>query len=136
MVIFASEDIGNADLRALPLAIAGMQTIQLIGMPEARITLGQICSYLACAPKSNAAYLAINKALDFVRKDGFRRVPENIADPPTGYKYPHDFPNGYVEQEYWPVGSKRQSFYTPTRFGDEKVIGDRLQWWRDKSRKT
>ena len=130
MVIFASEDVGNADLRALPLAVAAMQTIQLIGMPEARITLGQACTYLASAPKSNAAYKAINAALDFVRRDGARSVPPNIADPPVGYKYPHDFPHGYVEQNYWPEAAPRQQFYKPTTFGDEQIIGKRLAWWR------
>ena len=130
MVIFASEDIGNADVRALPLAIAGLQSIQFIGMPEARITLGQVCTFLACAPKSNAAYKAINAALQFVQNDGHRPVPQHIGDPPIGYKYPHDHPNGYVDQNYWPVGTPYQSFYTPTNFGDERIIAERLQWWK------
>lgn len=134
MVIFASEDIGNADLRALPLAVSAMQTIQLIGMPEARITLGQACSYLASAPKSNAAYSAINAALSFVRNDGARPVPPNIADPPAGYKYPHDYPYGFVEQNYWPEGVPKIQFYKPTDFGDEKVIQKRLAWWKAKTK--
>ena len=134
MVIFASEDIGNADLRALPLAVSAMQTIQLIGMPEARITLGQACSYLASAPKSNASYSAINAALSFVRKDGPRPVPSNIADPPKGYKYPHDYPYGFVEQNYWPEGVPKRQFYKPTSFGDEQVIQKRLAWWKSKTK--
>jgi len=135
MVIFASEDIGNADLRALPLAVSAMQTIQLIGMPEARITLGQACSYLACAPKSNASYRAINQALAFVKQDGTRKTPKHISDPPVGYRYPHDHPFGFVDQDYWPVDAPRRQFYKPTQFGDEKVIGQRLQWWKNKSTK-
>lgn len=134
MVIFASEDIGNADLRALPLAVSAMQTIQLIGMPEARITLGQACSYLASAPKSNAAYSAINAALSFVRKDGARPVPPNIADPPKGYKYPHDYPYGFVEQNYWPEGVPKKHFYKPSAFGDEQMIQKRLAWWKAKTK--
>ena len=78
-------------------------------MPEARIALGQICTYLACAPKSNAAYKAINAALQFVKKDGTRSVPQHIADPPVGYKYPHDYPTGYVEQNYWYEGTPIQN---------------------------
>ena len=132
MVIFASEDVGNADVRALPLAISALQSIQFIGMPEARIALGQVCTYLACAPKSNAAYKAINAALQFVKKDGTRSVPQHIADPPVGYKYPHDYPTGYVEQRYWPEGTPIQKFYAPTKFGDERIIGERLLWWKKK----
>jgi putative ATPase len=135
MVIFASEDIGNADLRALPLAVAAMQTINLIGMPEARITLGQACTYLASAPKSNASYLAINSALSFVRTDGARKVPPNIADPPVGYQYPHDHPYGFVDQNHWPLDMPQKRFYEPTSFGDEKTIGQRLEWWRSKDKK-
>lgn len=134
MVIFASEDIGNADLRALPLAVSAMQTIQLIGMPEARITLGQACVYLACAPKSNATYSAVNAALSFVRTDGSRPVPANIADPPKGYRYPHDYAYGFVEQNYWPEDIPKRSFYKPTTYGDEKVIGQRLAWWKSKTK--
>ncbi len=132
MVIFASEDVGNADIRALPLAISALQSIQFIGMPEARIPLGQVCIYLACAPKSNAAYKAVNAALQFVKKDGMRSVPQHIADPPVDYKYPHDYPTGYVDQSYWPENTPTQNFYTPTKFGDERIIGERLLWWKKK----
>jgi putative ATPase len=128
MVIFASEDIGNADVRALPLATSAMQATHMIGMPEARIILGQCCTFLATAPKSNAAYNAINRAMEHVRKTGSVPVPKNIADPPKGYKYPHDYPNAFVQQEYWPK-SIQQQFYIPTNFGDEKVISQRLDWW-------
>ncbi|MEC7983565.1 MAG: replication-associated recombination protein A, partial [Myxococcota bacterium] len=136
MVIFASEDIGNADLRALPLAMSAMQSVQQIGMPEARIILGQACTYLATAPKSNASYLAIKEALNFVRETGAHDVPAHIADPPIGYVYPHDHPYGYVNQRYWPDSLTPQAFYRPTEYGDEKRIKQRLSWWKDKTRKT
>ena len=135
MVIFASEDVGNADLRALPLAMSGMQSVKLIGMPEARIILGQVCIYLAAAPKSNASYRAINRAMEFVKATGAHAVPSHIADPPVGYKYPHDFPFGFVDQSYWPESLSPQDFYQPTAFGDEKRIKERLMWWKERAKK-
>ena len=132
MVIFASEDIGNADLRALTIATSAMQATSLIGMPEARIILGQCCSYLACAPKSNAAYKAIGAALDCVRQTGARTVPANIADPPVGYVNPHDHPYHVVRQNHWPEDMGPQQFYHPTSQGDEKVIAKRLAWWKER----
>ncbi|MGC6508562.1 MAG: replication-associated recombination protein A [Myxococcota bacterium] len=129
MVIFASEDIGNADVRALPLATSTLQATQTIGMPEVRIILGQCCSFLASAPKSNAAYLGINDAIDFVRKTGPQPVPIHIGNPPVGYQYPHDFPHFITGQNYWPDTVNAQQFYNPTDHGDEKVIRARLQWW-------
>ena len=132
MVIFASEDIGNADLRALPLACSALQSVKLIGMPEARIILGQCCTYLASAPKSNAAYQAINKALSFVKKSGAAFAPAHLCDPPLNYLYPHDYPFGIVAQDHWPTEIKKQVFYEPKRVGDEKLIGERLQWFAQK----
>jgi putative ATPase len=129
MVIFASEDIGNADLRALPIATSAMHATSMIGMPEARLVLGQCCSYLACAPKSNAAYKAIGAALECVRRTGAQPVPPNIADPPIGYANPHDHPYHIVRQNHWPEGLEPQRFYSPTSQGDEKVISQRLGWW-------
>lgn len=129
MVIFASEDIGNADVRALPLATSTLQATQTIGMPEVRIVLGQCCTFLACAPKSNAAYLGIDAAIEYVRQTGPLPVPTHIGNPPIGYQYPHDFPNFITHQSYWPVDAQRQDFYAPTDHGDEKIIRARLQWW-------
>ena len=132
MVIFASEDIGNADLRALPLATSAMQATQLVGLPEARIVLGQCCTFLASAPKSNAAYNAINRAIELVRRTGAAPVPANIADPPVGYIYPHEQPFGIANQNYWPEGVPKQQLYQPSHYGDEKTIAQRLNWWKQK----
>lgn len=127
LMISAAEDIGNADPHALPLAVAGWQATMAIGMPEARILLGQVTTYLASAPKSNAAYRAINEALTDV-KDGIPvTVPPHLRGTGykgaerlghgVGYKYPHDYPGHYVEQNYWPIGMAAKSYY---REGDEK----------------
>ena len=111
IVIFASEDIGNADPRAITLATSAMQAIDMIGMPEARIILSQAVTYCATAPKSNAAYAAIGEALDDVQNARVQAIPINLRDPNStgtkekqkkadGYKYPHNFENGFVPQEY------------------------------------
>ena len=131
MVIFASEDIGNADLRALPLAMSTFHASETIGMPELRIILGQCCIFLACAPKSNASYKAINAAIEFVKKTGALSVPTHIGNPPVGYKYPHDFDYHIVGQSHWPDKSSPQEFYIPTDHGDEKTIKARLKWWAE-----
>lgn len=147
LVIFASEDIGNADPRALTLAVSAMDAVHRIGMPEARITLGQVVTYLAAAPKSNAAYKAMDAAIATVRKTGPLAVPTHLRNAPTkiaqsmghgeGYKYPHDYPDHIVEQRYMPAELKQAAFYKPTTQGSEKVIGERIRWWQDrlKSRK-
>jgi len=140
LVIFASEDIGNADPRALTVAVTGMDAVHKIGMPEARITLGQVVTYLAAAPKSNAAYKAMDAAIATVRKTGPLAVPNHLRNAPTkvaksmghgqGYKYPHDFPDHIVEQQYLPVELPDATFYSPTSQGTEKTIGERLRWWK------
>jgi putative ATPase len=139
LVIFASEDIGNADARALQVAVSTMQGVHLVGMPEARIILGQAVTYLASAPKSNRSYLAINAALQTVRKTGALSVPAHLRNAPTdiakklghgdGYQYPHDFPNHIVQQEYLPPELAGTVFYRPAGHGGEKTISERLQWW-------
>ena len=98
-------------------------------MPEVRIVLGQCCTFLASAPKSNASYLGINKAIAFVQKTGHQPVPMHIGNPPVGYEYPHDFPNYITGQSHWPETMSAQQFYKPTDHGDEKVIRARLHWW-------
>ena len=133
MVIFASEDVGNADLRALPLATSALQAVSQIGYPESRIILGQCCTYLASAPKSNASYLAIDRALEFAKKSGSLSPPENICQKHKDYLYPHDYPYNYVKQNHWPLKISAQDFYEPTNMGDEKTISSRLQWWTQKS---
>ena len=132
MVIFASEDVGNADLRALPLATACLQAVQSIGMPEGRIMLSQICTYLSSAPKSDASYQAIKAAITCVEQHGPLPVPINISNRKIGYKNPHLYPNSLVSQPLWPTGLRPQSFYQPKSVGDEDIIAKRLKWWTDR----
>jgi putative ATPase len=144
MVIFASEDVGNADPRALQLAVSCMEGVARIGMPEARILLGQTAVYLATAPKSNASYLAINEALECVRQTGAVPVPIHLRNAPTGlaktlghgadYRYPHDFPDHIVRQEYLPAELRDVRFYRPTEIAGEKQIRERLDWWEKRLR--
>jgi putative ATPase len=140
MIILASEDIGNADPRALQMAVAALQAFQMVGMPEGRITLGQLVSYLATAPKSNAAYVGINAAMAEVRKSGALPVPLHIRNAPTklmkesgygkGYQYAHDYDEGYSGQHCLPDSLVGQRFYTPKGHGYEKSINDRMEWLR------
>lgn len=111
ILICASEDVGNADPRALVVAAAALQAVEFVGMPEAKIPLAQAALYVACAPKSNAAYKAVSLALEEVEKGPAREVPLHLKDPGKGYKYPHDYPGGRVEQEYLPNPKK---FYFPS----------------------
>ena len=138
MIILASEDVGNADPRALQLTVSALQAFQMVGMPEGRIILGQAVSYLATAPKSNASYLGIDAALAEVRKSGTLEVPLHIRNAPTklmkemgyhaGYQYAHDFTGGYVQQEYLPDKLKGKKFYEPKGHGYEKNIIERMEW--------
>lgn len=140
LVILASEDVGNADPRALSLAVAGLQAVELVGMPEARISLAQVATYLAAAPKSNRAYLAINKALDYVQRTGALPIPMSLRSAQTklaksigfgeGYKYSHDYPRGYAKQDLLPQEAASEKFYEPTTHGFEKTIGQYLEWLR------
>jgi putative ATPase len=133
LIILASEDIGNADPRGLTVAVAAMQAVEFIGMPEGRITLAQATTYLATAPKSNASYLAVDEALEDVRSGRLLAVPEHLknihvkAEGKEGldvpYKYPHDFKNHTVEQAYLPV---EKSYYRPTNQGYEETIAKRM----------
>lgn len=138
MIILASEDIGNADPRALQMAVSALQAFQMVGMPEGRIILGQAVTYLATAPKSNASYLGIDAALAEVRKSGALEVPLHIRNAPTklmkelgyhqGYQYAHDFEGGYIRQEYLPEKLKGRAFYEPKGHGYEKNIIERMEW--------
>ena len=140
MVILASEDIGNADPRALQVAIAALHGFQLVGMPEGRIILGQAVTYLATAPKSNASYLGIDAALAEVRKSGSLPVPLHIRNAPTklmkemgyhkGYQYAHDFEEGYALQEHLPDQLQGSKFYEPVERGYEKSIRERMAYLR------
>ena len=137
MVVFASEDVGNADPRGLQMAVSALQAFQLVGMPEGRIILGQAVSYLATAPKSNASYLGIDQALAEVRRSGALPVPMHIRNAPTslmknlgygkGYRYPHDY-GGYVAQGYLPDEIAGKHFYEPKESGYEKSIKERMEW--------
>jgi putative ATPase len=138
VLICASEDVGNADPRALMISNAAFQAVEMIGMPEARIILAQAAIYVACAPKSNAAYNAINAALSDIKKNKTRPVPNHLKDGNLdrearghgkGYKYPHDFPGHWTEQEYMP---DPKVFYEPSDEGEEKKTKERLAKWRKK----
>ena len=141
MVILASEDIGNADPRALQVAIATMQAVQFVGLPEGRINLAQAATYLAAAPKSNASYMGLEKALKDVRRSGALPVPLHLRNAPTKmmkkewgygecYKYAHDFEGGVVAQEYLPEALRSASYYQPVERGYEKTIRERLEFWK------
>ncbi len=132
IMICASEDVGNADPNALTVAVSAAQAVERLGMPEARIVLAQAVTYVASAPKSNAAYLAVDKALSVVRESRTAPVPPYLCDAHykgagklgrgIGYKYAHDYPNHYVEQQYLPDAYKDMTFYEPTENGYEQTI--------------
>ncbi|EPZ52145.1 MgsA AAA+ ATPase family protein [Bacteriovorax sp. BAL6_X] len=129
LVIFASEDVGNADLNALTVATNALHVVQNIGMPEARITLAQATTYLASTVKSNAAYNAINEALAYVENSQTIEVPEHLKNFPdkfhkVKYQYPHSFEGSFVRQQYAPNGTPK--FYQPKDIGVEKNIKKRL----------
>ncbi|MED0676458.1 AAA family ATPase [Aneurinibacillus thermoaerophilus] len=136
LVIAASEDVGNGDPRALQVAIAAFQALELVGMPEGRIPLAQATTYLASAPKSNAAYEGINAALRYVRQHGHGAVPLHLRDKHykgaeklghgEGYLYPHDYPNSYVKQQYLPEGVN-ETFYRPKEIGYERHMKEYLR---------
>lgn len=140
LVILASEDIGNADPKALPLAIAALQAVELIGLPEARISLAQATVYLASAPKSNRSYLAINEALEFVQKTGALPIPLSLRSAQTkterdlgygrDYKYSHDYDRGYAKQKFMPQEAEHKVFYEPSEHGFEKNMKQYLHWLR------
>ena len=138
ILICAAEDVGNADFRALLVASAAFHAAEVLGMPEARIPLSQAAIFVATAPKSNAAYLAVDAALNEVRTGPSREVPLHLRDASMdaeerghgkGYKYAHDFPGHWVAQEYMPDPKR---FYEPTDQGDEKRIAERLKSLRPK----
>lgn len=133
MIIFASEDIGNADPRALTMATACLQAVEAIGMPEARINIGQVVTYLASCPKSNKAYLAINAAIEYVQKTGTPELPVHLrsSQKGQGYLYPHSYPKSWVKQSYWPAQAKPETFYEPSSSGFEKNISEYLRWLKE-----
>jgi putative ATPase len=127
MIVLASEDIGNADPRALLVAVAAAQAVEHVGLPEARLNLSQAAIYLARAPKSNASYTAINKAAEDVREHGHVKPPRSLRDGSfygrqlgngKGYVYPHDDPRGF-EVDYLPEELKGRTYYEPSGNGEE-----------------
>lgn len=137
IIICASEDVGNADPQALRLAVSALHAVEAIGMPEGRIPLAQAAVYVATAPKSNAVYTAVETALKDVAEGKILQVPPHLKDSHykgaarlgrgEGYKYPHDFPGHYVEQEYLP---EKRVFYKPSGEGYEARIKERLSGLR------
>ena len=143
IMILASEDIGNADPNALVVATAAAQAVERIGMPESQIILSQAVTYMACAPKSNAAYGAISKAMGVVQSTKTPPVPTHLQDAHygsaqklghgVGYRYAHDYPNHYVKQQYLPDGLTDQVFYEPGDLGYEAQIKAHMRKLHDEA---
>ena len=140
LLVFASEDIGNADPPALGLALASFQAVERLGMPEARITLAQATTYLACAIKSNASYVALGRAQEALEASGSLPIPLHLRNAPTalmrelgygrGYRYPHDEPDHFSPERNLPDALTESDFYRPRDAGAEGSIGERLRAWR------
>jgi putative ATPase len=139
MVRFASEDVGNADPRALSVVMDAMEAFRFIGPPEGELALLQAAVYLATSPKSNSLYKAYKKVQDVIKKTGTLAVPLHIRNAPTGmmkslgygegYQYDHDFQSGVAPQTYLPDEIEDTRFYEPVDRGFEKTIKERLAWW-------
>ncbi len=137
LIILASEDIGNADPAALPLATAGFQAVHAIGMPEAAIVLAQVTTYLASTEKSNASYIALVNARQNVVEGELPSVPLHLRNAPTklmqaldyhkDYHYPHNYADHFLKEPYFPNGKEPKVFYHPTNLGREKYIKERLE---------
>jgi len=141
MVQFASEDVGLADPQALVVAVSAMQAFQFLGQPEGELALAEAAVYLATAPKSNSVYRALEEAKRDAREKGALPVPLHLRNAPTGlmrqlgygrdYRYPHNFPGAFVEEDYMPPEIKHRRYYRPSDRGHEKGIKERLlQWWK------
>jgi putative ATPase len=142
LVILASEDIGMADPHALPIAVAAQQAVHFIGMPEGRIPLAEATVYLATAPKSNASYIALNRAMEDVQKTRNDPVPMHLRNAPTGlmkemgygkdYKYAHDYEGHFIRMQNLPDSLKGRRYYIPSDQGYETRVSERLKrWWGD-----
>ncbi|MCF8024682.1 MAG: replication-associated recombination protein A [Desulfobacteraceae bacterium] len=146
MVRFASEDIGNADPRALSITMDAMEAYRFLGSPEGDLSLAQAAVYLATAPKSNSVYAAWSRARETVEKTGSLPVPHHIRNAPTrlmknlgygrGYKYAHNYRDGFAAQDHFPEKLKDTLFYHPTDRGEEKLIKQRLEKWRELKKKS
>lgn len=146
IMICASEDVGNADPQALQVAVAAAQAVERIGMPESQIILAQAVSYVACAPKSNAAVCAISAAMKTVEATGNFPIPAHLQDAHykgaaklghgLDYKYAHDYPNNYVEQQYLPYELSGKEFYRPSGNGYEVKIKEHMERIRREAREN
>jgi putative ATPase len=145
-IAMAAEDVGLADPEALKLAVAAREAYHMLGPPEGFLPLSQMIVYLATAPKSNSAKVAIHDALDAARETPAEAVPMHIRNAPTalmkelgygdGYQYAHDVPEAYIPQEYLPERLRGRRFYEPGALGFEKEIARRLAWWAELRRRT
>jgi putative ATPase len=147
VVRMASEDIGNADPRALELSLNAWETQERLGSPEGELAIAQAVAYLACAPKSNAVYMAWNNALAEAKSSGSLEVPLHLRNAPTklmkeldygkAYRYAHDEPNAYAAgEEYLPEPLQGRRFYHPVDRGMEIKIGEKLAFLRELDRKA
>ena len=146
IMICASEDVGNADPNALVVAVSAAQAVERIGMPESQIILSQAAAYVATAPKSNAAYMGIAKAMKTVADTRTMPVPAHLQDRHykgaeklghgLGYKYAHDYPNHYVTQQYLPDGMEGMRFYEPSENGYEKKIREHMEFIKREAGET
>ncbi|WP_270937329.1 replication-associated recombination protein A [Falsiroseomonas oryzae] len=136
---FAAEDVGMADPRALPLAVAAWETYERLGSPEGELALAQLVVHLATAPKSNAVYAAFGAAMRAAKETGSLMPPSHILNAPTklmqelgygaGYEYDHNAEEGFSGADYWPEGMERRRFYAPTERGAEAAVAARLREW-------
>ena len=144
LIVIASEDVGNADPQALPLAIAARDAFEFLGQPEGEIAIGQLVSYLATAPKSNRSHVAFTSAKSAARESGSLSPPMHAMNAPTkmmkslgysqGYQYDHDADDAFAGLDYFPPDMERQRFYAPRETGFEREISKRVEYW-DKKRK-
>jgi putative ATPase len=145
LVRFASEDVGMADPQALVIAMAAQQAVHFIGMPEGNLALAEAVVYLATAPKSNSLYEAYSRVQEEIKQGASDSVPLHLRNPVTplmqnmgygkGYKYAHDYPEHFVEQQNLPDSLKDKQFYTPGKLGYEQQVVDRLKTWWQKKKK-
>ncbi len=145
LVRVASEDVGLADPQALAVASAAQAAVSFLGMPEGELALAELVVYLATAPKSNELYKAYGKAKEDAHEYSADPVPLYLRNPTTslmrkegygkGYLYPHDFPDRLVDQEYFPPRLAGRVYYTPSEFGYEKTVGQRIRWWAERRKK-
>jgi putative ATPase len=137
MIVLASEDVGNADPKALQVAVAAAQAVQFVGLPEASLNLAHAATYLASTPKSNASYMALKRAKSDVKRTLNEPVPLHLRNPVTdlmkdvgygkGYKYAHEFPGGHVKQQFLPDKLKGRKYYEPKAIGYERYIKEHLE---------